>query len=106
MKMYQKVLIAFLLVLFLGGAKCSPDDPASSRIELDPSLLVRCPELPYVDLDRVSLGDLTLEYSKLQGQYIECAIRNDCLIEAVGDKTVVTCPVLDTLKKAREETDG
>jgi len=34
----------------------------------------------------MTLGDFTKVYGELQGQYSECAIRLDCLIEAVqGD---------------------
>lgn len=105
--MIKKIIAACLLVLVLGGAKCTkPDVPPPDRITLDPSLKVRCPELPLIDFERVSLGDLTLEYSKLQSQYIECAIRNDCLIQAVGNDVTITCPALRALEKAKEETDG
>lgn len=33
--------------------------------------------------ESIALGDFTKIYGELQGQYIECAIRHDCLIEAV-----------------------
>lgn len=67
-----------------------PDQP-----KIDPSMLVRCDDLPgpsqwqdKVEKDgSISLGNFTLIYSQLQNQYTTCAIRNDCLIEAVkGDK--------------------
>ena len=102
--MIKRILIACMLVLVLGGAKCTRPDPPNNTVIIDPSLKVRCPELPSVDAANLSMGTLYLEYSKLQGQYIECAIRNDCLIEATGDTTKVTCPALDTLKK--EKTNG
>ena len=97
--MIKQILIACFLVLTLAGAKCTKDTPPNTRVTFDPSLLVRCPELPKVDPQKLSMGDLYLEYSKLQGQYIECAIRNDCLIEATGDSTKISCPALDTLKE-------
>lgn len=100
--MIKQILIACFLVLTLAGAKCKKDTPPQ-HITIDPSLLVRCPELPKVDPLKLSMGDLYLEYSKLQGQYIECAIRNDCLIEATGDSTKITCPALDTLKEKTQK---
>lgn len=100
--MIKQVLFACLLVLTLAGAKCTKDVPPQD-IKIDPSLLVRCPDLPKVDPQRLSMGDLYLEYSKLQGQYIECAVRNDCLIEATGDSTKITCPALDTLKEKTQK---
>ena len=54
-------------------------------------MLVACSPLPdaakwkgKIDADgTMSLGNFTLVYGELQTQYNECAIRNDCLIEAV-----------------------
>lgn len=100
MKTIQTIILACAIVLLCGGAKCTKDNlPPDTKVIIDPSLKVRCPELPTVDAKNLSMGQLYLEYSKLQGQYIECAIRNDCLIEATGDTTKVTCPALDTLKE-------
>ena len=100
MSKFKTIVLACLIVLLCAGAKCTKDNlPPDTKVVIDPSLKVRCPELPQVDPQSLSMGQLYLEYSKLQGQYIECAIRNDCLIEATGDTTKVTCPALDTLKE-------
>jgi hypothetical protein len=104
--MIKRILIGMFLVLTLAGAKCTKEiDP--NKVEIDPSLLVRCPELPVVDPQAMPMGTLMLEYSKLQGQYIECAVRNDCLIEAAtADGTVrITCPALDKLKTEKNKND-
>jgi len=103
--MFKKITAAVLLAFLLTGASCqtkkTPDPPV---VEIDPSLKVACPELPTLDMEQiVSMGTLYLEYSKLQGQYIECAIRMDCLIEATSSgKTKVTCPKLEQLKDGQE----
>lgn len=63
--------------------------------------MVQCPALPTLKqwqskLEKdgtITLKNFTIIYGELQGQYIECAIRNDCLIEAVqGTKETAKSP--------------
>lgn len=99
-----KVLMLAIFVLVLTGASCSNSNVRPDQVEIDPSLRQRCPGLPIVNIEEMNMGDLYVEYGKLQGQYIECAIRHDCLIEAssAGDKKIkITCPTL----KERDEKE-
>lgn len=82
------------MVVVLSGATCSKN-VKPVQVEIDPSLLQRCPNLPVVPQEQLTMGGLYTEYSKLQQQYIECAIRHDCLIEVVDGKNVVICPKKD-----------
>lgn len=93
-KIAAKSLVIALMAVALMGAKCKKDDPASNHVRIDPSLKQRCPNLPTLDLTQVTMGDLTVAYKDLQVQYIECAIRNDCLIEAVDSTVEIKCPAL------------
>jgi len=59
-------------------------------------MLQHCPALPTIEQwqkdgkiredGAIVLGDFLFIYGELQGQYIECAIRLDCLIEATKGK--------------------
>lgn len=81
--MIKRILICALLVFMVG---CTPKTtPPNYQVIIDPSLLVECAPLPVLDAGVLAMGGLYTEYSNLQGQYIECAIRHDCLIKAVGD---------------------
>lgn len=97
----RTIIAAILMTLVLAGASCERRTDIDNGVDIDPSLLVSCPPLPLVDVqEAMSMGVLYLEYSKLQTQYIECAIRNDCLIEAVGGGAVkITCPKLEQLNE-------
>lgn len=105
MKRAFKILAVSLVAVMLMGAKCKKDDPASAHISIDPSLKQRCPELPIIDLDTVPMGALLVAYKDLQVQYIECAIRNDCLIETVDSKIEIKCPALGRLDEQRKEIE-
>lgn len=89
-----KILAISIMAVALMGAKCKKDEPASNFVRIDPSLKQRCPNLPTLDLTQVTMGDLAVAYKDLQVQYIECAIRHDCLIEAVDSKVEIKCPAL------------
>lgn len=93
-KVVAKALVISLMAFALMGAKCKKDEPASNHVRIDPSLKQRCPSLPTLDLTQVTMGDLTVAYKDLQVQYIECAIRNDCLIEAVDSAVEIKCPAI------------
>lgn len=101
-----KVLAVIFVVVFLTGASCSNTKP-DTPVEIDPSLKQRCPDLPVIALEEMTMGQLYVEYGKLQSQYIECAIRNDCLIEAVetvaGKKAKISCPLPDEKEKTKAE---
>lgn len=109
----KRILILLLCVFMLTGAKCTKDGVGSnSNVFIDPSMKVRCPDLPKIDLATITLGELYTKYGSLQGEYIQCAIRNDCLIEATdklegGGKDVkVTCPALKKFEEsASSSTD-
>lgn len=90
-----KICACALMAVMLMGAKCKKDDPASDHVRIDPSLKQRCPHLPGLNLSGVTMGDLMVAYKDLQVQYIECAIRHDCLIEAVDSKVEIRCPALE-----------
>lgn len=63
-------------------AGCTTIEYQKEYITLSPELLQKCPEIEEVGKGEVALGDL-LKYSlKLMGQYNECAIRMDKVIEA------------------------
>jgi len=81
--MIKSITLATMIVLLCCGASCSHVPPQTAVI-VDPSLKVRCPELPTIGTQTITMGDLYTRYSDLQEQYIQCAIRNDCLIEAIG----------------------
>jgi hypothetical protein len=75
--------------------KTQPDSTPQDQPKIDASLLVRCDDLPGTKQweskieknGTMSLGNFNLLYGELQGLYTECAIRSDCLIEAVqGNK--------------------
>ena len=103
-KMLTTIASSIIMIFVLSGSSCTrPNHQPTDKVQIDPSLLVRCPELPQVDPKNLPMGELFLEYSKLQGQYIECAIRNDCLIEATADGHKVTCPALDKLKDSEQK---
>lgn len=98
LKKIQFILAVSAMVIVLGGAKCSKNDPVAQHVSIDPSLLVACPALPVIDTATITMGQLLTDHEELQKQYIECAIRHDCLIEATRDSTVITCPKLDKIK--------
>lgn len=50
----------------------------------DPSQLVRCDALPVLPAT-VDMGIMTTQLAKIMAQYQECAVRHDCLIQAVDD---------------------
>lgn len=102
--MIKQITIAFMLVLVLAGGKCTKDDPPPGGVEIDPSLLVRCPDLPLIPQGEMEAGALFIKYSELQVQYIECAIRNDCLIEVASGHEKLTCPALGAKKASEAES--
>lgn len=101
--MIKNILIAATLVLVLGGGRCTKSNPPIT-IAIDPSLLQRCPDLPKPPPGEMEMATLYIKYSELQVQYIECAIRNDCLIEVASGHTKLTCPALNVIKAARDES--
>lgn len=103
MNIIVRILGALALVLVLGGATCQVKEDTDPLVQIDPSLRQRCPELPLVDATTIPMGELYLRYSQLQGQYIECAIRHDCLIEATGDGDKLVCPKLEELKNIKKD---
>ena len=96
--MIKQIAIACMLVLVLAGSKCTKGDPPPGGVEIDPSLLVRCPDLPSIPQGEMEAGTLFVKYSELQVQYIECAIRHDCLIEVSSGHEKLTCPALGAKK--------
>lgn len=94
MKTVTKFFMLSLMSVFLMGAKCQKDDPASDHVKIDPSLRQRCPNLPVLEMTGMTMGDLLMRYKDLQVQYTECAIRHDCLIEAVDSKVEIRCPAI------------
>ncbi len=98
--MIKNILISAFLVIALAGAKCTKDDPPpTGDVQIDPSLLQRCPDLPILPGGVMPMGDLYIKYSELQVQYIECAIRHDCLIEVASGHAKLTCPALGSVKE-------
>ena len=105
----KKAMIPLLLAAVLTACNPPLRDSHNVRVIIDPSLAVACPALPKIEAETITMGELYTKYSQLQAQYIECAIRNDCLIEAVKtaedtpeDKrgVRVTCPALERLPKS------
>lgn len=93
--MNKMIITALFIILATSGFKCSKDDPISSHITIDPSMLVRCPALQKIDLETMTMGDLLADDLSLRQQYTECAIRLDCLIETVDNKATIICPTAD-----------
>lgn len=97
----MKLFLSIVLVVLMGAlSACEPKntkpDVGVPSAKIDPSMLVQCPSLPVPDASLVwDLGKAITALTDLQGQYTECAVRNDCLINAVKDPTKVTsCPVV------------
>lgn len=56
-----------------------------TEVPIPANLLTRCSDIPNIK-EKANMGDL-LKYSvELMGQYNECAIRHDGLVEAVTKK--------------------
>lgn len=101
-----KIATIATVSVFLMGAKCKQDEPASNYVTIDPSLKQKCPTLPWFNPESITMGDLMVAYKDLQVQYIECAIRHDCLIEAVDSKVQIKCPTLKRIEEERQDTTG
>lgn len=60
-------------------------DNKQTEVPIPASLLTRCSDIPNIK-EKANMGDL-LKYSvELMGQYNECAVRHDSLVEAVTSK--------------------
>lgn len=96
----KNILIAMLIVLLACGFPgCNKDVPPDVKVVIDPSLKVSCPALQKLPVgEELTMGELYTKYNALMGEMTQCAINNDCLIEAVErveGKTkdfIATCP--------------
>ena len=61
--------------------------PVAQIVGIDPSLTIRCADLPIIGTSTLPMGGLVILVSSLQQMYNNCAIRNDKLIDAVKSIT-------------------
>lgn len=57
----------------------------STKIEkpkIPSELLVRCEDIPNINTEQLTMGDLYTKYIDLSIQYTQCATKNDKLIKA------------------------
>lgn len=104
------LVIALLAILMTTGATCSTKTTPPSSVFIDPSLQVRCPALSTFETSTIDLGELMKALNGLQGQYTECAVRMDCLIEATktqdGKPTSQTCKAIKLSSPSNLERTG
>lgn len=87
----MKTIVIMMLAFMLSGCgvlrwlQQSNDPKQPTEVPIPANLLTRCPDIPNIK-DRANMGDL-LKYSvDLMGQYNECAVRHDGLVDAVTKK--------------------
>lgn len=100
----KKILLVCMLICavdLLGACSSVPARPQTTITmqdlvkTLDPKLLVRCESLPVPPSVATPTSDLLPMYGSLQGQYNNCAIKDDCLIAAITGETICFSPGKD-----------
>lgn len=107
---------AFLSVFFLTLFGCgltstkppipTADQPTASDLadSLKYSDFIKpCPALPVVDANAATVDDIMKLYIALEGQYINCAVKDDCLIASVLGTN--NCHI-NAVKPQEESKDG
>lgn len=74
----MKKYLPFLLLL----AGCTTIEYQKEYITLPPELLEKCTEIKEIGKGEVALGELLKYTLNLMGQYTECAIKMDKVIQA------------------------
>lgn len=78
---YTMLLIA---VLTLTGCDTLIKDSTDKQEKLFPAnLTARCPKIPNITVKPVNMGNLMEYTTDLMGQYNECALRHDGLIDII-----------------------